>query len=117
MNKNDKNHELIYEKENQDQIFKNGQITDDSEMAISRAYAIMDSKKLSTLNTDNIFYYYGVWFNLEPLDIGLTTQNALMCFDKNKMILNGNEQDNFFLIKILKILSLIVTKIHLLMVH
>jgi len=102
LNKNDKNHELIYEKENQDQIFKNGQITDDSEMAISRAYAIMDSKKLSTLNTDNIFYYYGVWFNLEPLDIGLTTQNALMCFDKNNMILNGNDQDNYFFNKDIK---------------
>ena len=65
-------------------------------MAISRAFAIMDSKYLSTLNTDNIFYYYGVWFNLQPLDIGLTTQNALMLFDKEKMILNGNANDNFF---------------------
>ena len=91
-----KNHYYIYEEESPQQIFKNGQITDDSEMAISRAFAIMDSKDLSTLNTDNIFYYYGVWFNLQPLDIGLTTQNALMFFDKKKMILNGNEHDNFF---------------------
>ena len=94
--KNPQNHILIYEKQSQQQIFKNGQITDDSEMAISRAFAIMDSKDLSTLNTDNIFYYYGVWFNLQPLDIGLTTQNALMLFDKEKMILNGNVNDNFF---------------------
>ncbi len=94
--KNPQNHFLIYEKQSQQQIFKNGQITDDSEMAISRAFAIMDSKDLSTLNTDNIFYYYGVWFNLQPLDIGLTTQNALMLFDKEKMILNGNVNDNFF---------------------
>ncbi len=94
--RNYNNHYYIYEKENPQQYFKNGQITDDSEMAISRAFAIMDSKYLSTLNTDNIFYYYGVWFNLQPLDIGLTTQNALMLFDKEKMILNGNANDNFF---------------------
>ena len=94
--RNYNNHYYIYEKENPQQYFKNGQITDDSEMAISRAFAIMDSKDLSTLNTDNIFYYYGVWFNLQPLDIGITTQNALMLFNKEKMILNGSANDNFF---------------------
>ena len=65
-------------------------------MAISRAFAIMDSKKLSTLNTDNIFYYYGVWYYSEPLDIGMTTQNALKNFEPKNMILNGNDEDNFF---------------------
>ena len=94
--RNPNNHFYIYEKQYNKQIFKNGQITDDSEMAISRAFAIMDSKDLSTLNTDNIFYYYGVWFNLQPIDIGLTTQNSLKLFDKKKMILNGNFNDNFF---------------------
>ena len=94
LSKSNENHFFIYEKEKSNQLFKNGQITDDSEMAISRAFAIMDSKILYTLNSDNIFYYYGLWFKTEPLDIGHTTQNGLKLFDEKKMFLNVSDEDN-----------------------
>ena len=58
-------------------IFKPGQVTDDSEMAMSQAYAIMDNSNYQTLNNHLIYYYYLIWYNSHPLDIGITTRNAL----------------------------------------
>ena len=39
-----------------------GQVTDDSEMALSLAYAIMDNPKKEELLVDYIYFYYGAWF-------------------------------------------------------
>ena len=58
-----------------------GQVTDDSEMALSLAYAIMDTPKKETLNVDYMYFYYGAWFRTNPLDFGNTTKNALKYFD------------------------------------
>ena len=58
-----------------------GQVTDDSEMALSMAYAIMDITKKEELITDYIYFYYGAWFKSDPLDNGTTTKNAVELFD------------------------------------
>ena len=42
-----------------------GQVTDDSEMALSLAYAIMDNPKKEELLVDYIYFYYGAWFKFE----------------------------------------------------
>ena len=57
-----------------------GQITDDSEMALSMAYAIMDNPDSNNLNSDLLYYYYGNWMKSSPIDIGRTTINALKHF-------------------------------------
>ena len=58
-----------------------GQVTDDSEMALSLAYAIMDNPKKEELLVDYIYFYYGAWFKTDPLDYGNTTKHALKDFD------------------------------------
>jgi ADP-ribosylglycohydrolase len=59
-------------------IWKNspGQLSDDSEMALSSAYGILDSP-LKDLNPDRLMYYYGLWYLTNPINIGITTSNAL----------------------------------------
>ena len=80
-------------KENSQTIFKldttvigglPGQVTDDSEMALSLAYAIMDNPLKEELLVDYIYFYYGAWFKTQPLDFGKTTKNALRDFDFEK---------------------------------
>ena len=72
-----KNNHLSIFNINSNRIFKPGQVTDDSEMAMSQAYAIMDNSNYKTLNKHLIYYYYLIWYNSHPLDIGMTTRNAL----------------------------------------
>ena len=74
------NHQRIYTNER----FKNGQTTDDSEMALAKAFAIMDMKDINNLDQNLIFYYYGIWIMSMPLDQGFTTSSALHNFSKNK---------------------------------
>ena len=84
--------------------FPPGQITDDSEMALSMAYAMMDSVNPKELDQDLIYYYYGAWMKSGPFDIGRTTMNALRDFnfehyyidtkDKVKETLQRLEKEN-----------------------
>ena len=67
-----------------------GQVTDDSEMALSLAYAIMDNPKKEELLVDYIYFYYGSWFKTDPLDFGNTTKAALELFDFLKFNPNLN---------------------------
>lgn len=76
------NHLLIYR---EDGKFKPGQVTDDSEMAMSLAYAIMSDINYKTLNPDLLYYFYLVWYNSKPLDIGAITKNALILQDLDKV--------------------------------
>ena len=71
-------------------IFKPGQVTDDSEMAMSQSYAIMDNNNYKSINQHLFFYYYIVWYNSHPLDMGITTRSALstLKLDKNSNITN-----------------------------
>ena len=57
-----------------------GQVTDDSEMAMSCAFGIMDNPDMLKLNSDYLYYYYGCWYLSQPNDIGFTTRNALSRF-------------------------------------
>ena len=85
-----------------------GQVTDDSEMAMCCAYAIMDNPDMLRLDSDYLYYYYGCWFLSHPRDIGYTTRSALKIFktrdfDPNK---KNNFQNNFNIIKNLNYKSL-----------
>ena len=86
---NKKNHLEIFSK-NTGYVFRPGQVTDDSEMAMSQAYAIMDNGNIEELNENLIYYYYLIWYNSHPLDIGITTRNALniLKLDENNNIKN-----------------------------
>ncbi|MCQ2817927.1 MAG: ADP-ribosylglycohydrolase family protein [archaeon] len=69
-----------------------GHVTDDSEMAMCLAMAITDMDDWFTLQTETLkaqsylFYYYGVWKESHPKDIGNTTKIALKSFDSTKVI-------------------------------
>ena len=56
-----------------------GQVTDDSEMAMSLAYAIFDCE--NDLNSDFLYYFYGFWNLSKPKDIGINTKIALKNFN------------------------------------
>ena len=66
------NHQRIYTNER----FKNGQTTDDSEMALAKAFAIMDMKDINNLDQNLIFYYYGIWIMSMPLEKKIASQNC-----------------------------------------
>ena len=92
-----------------------GQVTDDSEMAMSCAFALMDNPEFSEINSDYLYYYYGLWHLSRPRDEGNTTRKALKLFkpidfdpNKNnnyelyfKQIVNNNYQSlaNGFLMR------------------
>lgn len=58
-----------------------GQVTDDSEMAMSFAYGVMDNPLKNDLDINYLYFYYGAWYKSKPLDIGTTTENAFKKFD------------------------------------
>ena len=81
------NHELIFQIEYG--IFAPGEVTDDSEMAMSAAFAYMDiinenPKKIQDL----LFYYYGIWRRSGPKDIGHATTSALRLWKESLNILD-----------------------------
>ena len=86
---NKNNHLSIFVKNNR-RIFKAGQVTDDSEMAMSQAYAIMDNSNYKSINEHLMFYYYVIWYYSNPSDIGLTTRTALNTLDLNEVKINDN---------------------------
>ena len=77
------NHERIYNKESNTFLIP-GTVTDDSEMAMSFSFAILDSPQLSILDQNIIFYYYGKWAYSEPISMGNTTSNSLFQFNIEK---------------------------------
>ncbi len=77
------NHERIYKKES-NSFLSPGTVTDDSEMAMSFSFAVMDSPNLYSLNQNLIFYYYGIWAYSEPISMGNTTSNSLFHFNIEK---------------------------------
>ena len=70
-----------------------GQVTDDSEMAMASGFAIMDIPESSNLNSDYLYYYYGLWHLSEPEDEGDTTYEALKDF--NVFDFNPNRKNNY----------------------
>ena len=62
-------------------LFKPGEVTDDSEMAISAAFGYIDSLTNDHSRIKDYFYYYfGIWRYSGPKDIGHTTNAALIDF-------------------------------------
>jgi ADP-ribosylglycohydrolase len=82
---NENNHKAIWSATNPIFGTAKGQLTDDSEMAISMALGIIESlskywldhSQLSNFNFNFISYYYLFWFLTKPFDIGNTTYSAL----------------------------------------
>ena len=59
-------------------IFAPGEVTDDSEMAISAAFAYIDSiNEDPSIIQDLLYYYFSIWRCSGPKDIGHATQSAL----------------------------------------
>ena len=89
---------------NADRIFKEipifgqlpGQITDDSEMAMCLAYALMENPEKDKIDPNYIYFFYGAWANSHPIDIGHTTQKAFKDFNFNEF---SPKRDNFHIFK------------------
>ena len=92
-----------------------GTVTDDSEMAISLSYSILDLPNIKNLNPEYIYYYYLFWINSHPFDCGNTIRNSFRntiienitletcTFEKNKnyiAIINDGSLANGFLMRI-----------------
>jgi ADP-ribosylglycohydrolase len=54
---------------------KKGQVTDDSELALSMAYGLVEGG--GRFSGDLIAKYYGLWFKSEPFDLGKRIGGAL----------------------------------------
>ena len=78
------NHTHIFEYENG--IFRPGEVTDDSEMAMSAAFAYIDILNENPSIIQNIiYYYYCIWRTSGPKDIGGATSSALRFWDESSI--------------------------------
>ena len=59
-------------------------------MAMSQSFAIMDNSNYTQINEHLLYYYYIIWFNSHPLDIGITTRNALKHLNINDVNIIDN---------------------------
>ena len=75
---------------------KPGQVTDDSEMAMSLAYAILDNVHMRRLNPVLLFYYFGAWYYSGPNDIGNATRVALQHFKFHDYDVNIDPEKNYY---------------------
>lgn len=73
-----------------------GQVTDDSEMAMSSAFAIMDNPKFEDLNSDYLFYFYGLWHLSKPKDEGIATRKALKYFQITDFNFENKNNENIY---------------------
>ena len=81
-----KNHLDIFQFE--EGIFAPGEVTDDSEMAMAAAFAYMDCPNLNYDKIqDLLYYYFCIWKNSPPKDIGRTMSNALEYWKPNQKFL------------------------------
>ena len=79
------NHFNIFKFE--DGIFAPGEVTDDSEMAMAAAFSYMDCPNKNYNNIqDLLYYYFCIWKNSKPKDIGKTISNALDNWKPNQQV-------------------------------
>ena len=84
----EKNYKAIFNPKNCKRFYP-GEITDDSEMAMSAAFAYMDAKSEKDQRIqDLIFFYFGIWKESGPKDMGNTTLNSLKYFSSSCNIKN-----------------------------
>ena len=50
-------------------------------MAMSFAYAVMESPEKETLDGNYLYYFYGAWTKSKPIDIGYTVKDSYKKFD------------------------------------
>ena len=80
------NHLLIFNYNEDEHIFLPGEVTDDSEMAISLAFAYIDSINEDPSKTqDLIYFYFCIWAHSSPKDMGNATVNALKSWKYNSI--------------------------------
>lgn len=86
---------------------KPGQVTDDTEMSLSLAYALMDMPNINTIDQNILYYYYGFWGKSNPVDIGKTAAKALKHFEFNSFMINNPSlfTKPKYMIKLMNILS------------
>ncbi len=65
-----------------------GNVTDDSEMGMSLAYAILSTSDIE-LDEDILYFFYGLWYYSGPFDMGYTTRTALRYFDIKNSDINS----------------------------
>jgi ADP-ribosylglycohydrolase len=81
--KDPQNQEYVWQNENYIWGTGKGQVTDDSEMALSMAFGLLDSNKgIRELNNDILCFFYSLWAHSHPFDIGSTTRNAMNAIDR-----------------------------------
>ena len=85
--KSDKNHKRINDEMNVFGLPK-GNVTDDSEMGMSLAYAILSTSDIE-LDEDILYFFYGLWYYSGPFDMGYTTRTALRYFDIKNSDINS----------------------------
>ena len=75
-------------KDNQKKLYKipyfngeKGQATNDYEIAMSLAYAIMDNPSKESLDPNYLYFYYGAWSTSNPLKIESSIKSALSKFN------------------------------------
>ena len=91
-------------KSNANKIFKGvpvfgqlpGQITDDSEMAMCLAFALMENPEKDDIDPNYIYFYYGAWSKSNPIDIGNATKKAFKEFSFNEF---SPKRNNFHVIE------------------
>jgi ADP-ribosylglycohydrolase len=94
------NHNFLWTDTNRIFGTSRGQVTDDSEMALSLILGLCDSLYSSSdsLVQDFLAYYYGLWYASEPFDLGITTRKALIDFEnvleKNGFIYFSQRKEN-----------------------
>ena len=86
---------------------KPGQVTDDTEMSLSLAFALMDMPNINTIDQNILYYYYGFWGKSNPVDIGKTAAKALKHFEFSSFMINNPSlfTKPKYMIKIMNILS------------
>ena len=63
---------------------QNGQATNDYEIAMSLAYAIMDNPSKESLIPNYLYFYYGAWYTSNPLRVENIIKIALSKFNFNQ---------------------------------
>jgi ADP-ribosylglycohydrolase len=66
---------LIYKQETPSFGTLPGQLTDDGELALAEAFAILDSN--ANINFNKLAFHNGIWVISRPFDCGTTTKNSL----------------------------------------
>ena len=86
---------------------KPGQVTDDTEMSLSLAFALMDMPNINTIDQNILYYYYGFWGKSNPVDIGKTAAKALKHFEFSSFMINNPSlfTKPKYMIKLMNILS------------